>query len=306
MFNLGEYLKSKSVIVDKSLKKIVGDCVSATLADSMNYSLMAGGKRIRPILVLTAYDIFAEQKETTEQTACNGYKKIMPLACALEIIHTYSLIHDDLPAMDNDDLRRGKPTNHKVYGDAVAILAGDALLTKAFSELAALSEYYPAEKVIKAIKYVADNAGMNGMVGGQVLDIQNDGITKTDIDEAYLYKTSNCKTGALITASVAAPALLLGKDIDAKNLEGYGRAIGVAFQIVDDILGATASREELGKTPNIDSENNKATFVSILGIDGARTRAREEIKKAKDLISTYGAKAEPLIAIADYIVERKF
>ena len=302
MFKLGEYLKGKSVIVDKSLKQIVGDCVSGTLADSMNYSIMAGGKRIRPILVLTAYDILTGN----EQSASTDYKNIMPLACALEIIHTYSLIHDDLPAMDNDDLRRGKPTNHKVYGDAIAILAGDALLTRAFSRIADLSEYYPADKVVKTIKYVADNAGMNGMVGGQVMDIQNDGVTNMLIDEPYLYKTSNCKTGALIMASVASPAILLGKDNDIKNFEGYGRAIGVAFQIVDDILGATASREELGKTPNIDSENNKDTFVSVLGIDGARARAKEEIKKAKDFISTYGTKAEPLISIADYIVERKF
>lgn len=306
MFKLGEYLKSKSSIVNKALNGVLSTSVSSALYDSMNYSLTAGGKRIRPVLVLTAWDILNENEDKNERKVADNYNKIMPLACALEMIHTYSLIHDDLPAMDNDDLRRGKPTNHKVYGDAVAILAGDALLTLAFSEMYKLSEHYPSDKVLETIKYIADASGMNGMVGGQVLDIQNDGTTKVGIDESYLYKTSNCKTGDLIKASVATPAILLGKDKDVKNFEGYGRAIGVAFQIVDDILGVTASREELGKTPNIDTENNKVTFVSLLGIDGAKKRAKEEIIQAKDFVSKYGSKAEPLIAIADYIVDRKF
>jgi len=312
MFNLGEYLKGRSVIVDKGLKTVLDKCVSDALVDSMKYSLLGGGKRVRPVLVLAAYEILSDlgaqnsKKDSQAKPTSGYYDKILPLAYALEMIHTYSLIHDDLPAMDNDDLRRGKPTNHKVYGDALAILAGDALLTQAFSELTKLSEYHSADNVLKTIKYVANASGTNGMVGGQVLDVQNDGVTKAGIDEAYLYRTSNCKTGELITASVAAPAVLLGKTQDIKNLEGYGKAIGVAFQIVDDVLGATASREELGKTPNIDAENHKMTFVSLLGIDGAKQRAREEVKKAKDFISVYGNKAEPLTAIADYIVNRKF
>ncbi|MEI6093003.1 MAG: polyprenyl synthetase family protein [bacterium] len=306
MFKLGEYLKNKSSVVNKALNEVLRDSVSNALNDSMNYSLTAGGKRIRPVLVLTACDILKPDDDKNKEANLDNYNKIMPLACALEMIHTYSLIHDDLPAMDNDDLRRGKPTNHKVYGDAIAILAGDALLTQAFSEMYKLSKYYPAEKVLEIIKYVADASGMNGMVGGQVLDIQNDGITKVGIDETYLYKTSNCKTGALIKASVATPAILLGKNDDVKNFEGYGKSIGVAFQIVDDVLGVTASREELGKTPNIDTENHKITFVSMLGIEGAKKRAKEEIVRAKDFVSSYGKKAEPLIAIADYIVDRKF
>ncbi|MCX6111827.1 MAG: polyprenyl synthetase family protein [Proteobacteria bacterium] len=307
MFNLAEYLKSKSIIIEKALKGILSECVSGTLCDSINYSLTSGGKRIRPVLVLTAWDILRiDDGKNKQKMTLENCKEIIPLACALEMIHAYSLVHDDLPAMDNDDLRRGKPTNHKVYGDAIAILAGDALLTQAFNELYKLSACYPADKVLKTIKYIADASGMNGMVGGQALDIQNDGITKVGIDEAYLYRTSSCKTGALITASVATPAILLGRDKDVKNFEGYGKAIGVAFQIVDDVLGVTASREELGKTPNIDSDNNKVTFVSLLGIEGAKNRAKEEIKKAKNFISGYGPKAEPLIAIADYIVERKF
>ena len=307
MFNLAEYLKSRSIMVEKALQGILGECASSTLCDSMNYSLTSGGKRIRPILVMTAWDILRIDDEKTKQKmSLEICKEIIPLACALEMIHTYSLIHDDLPAMDNDDLRRGKPTNHKVYGDAIAILSGDALLTQSFNELCKLSASYPTDRVLKTIKYIADAAGMNGMVGGQALDIQNDGVTKVGIDEAYLYKTSNCKTGALITASVASPAILLGRDKDIKNFEGYGRSIGVAFQIVDDILGVTASKEQLGKTPNIDSDNNKITFVGLLGLEGAKSRAKEEIKKAKDFISGYGLKAQPLLAIADYMVERKF
>ena len=307
MFNLAEYLKSRSIIVEQAVQGIVGECVSGTLCDSINYSLTSGGKRIRPVLVMTAWDILRiEDEKNKQKLTLESCKEIMPLACALEMIHTYSLIHDDLPAMDNDDLRRGKPTNHKVYGDAIAILAGDALLTQAFNELCKLSSYYPAERVLKTINYIADASGMNGMVGGQALDIQNDGVTKVGIDEAYLYRTSNCKTGALITASVAAPAILLGMDKHVKNFEGYGKAIGVAFQIVDDVLGVTASREELGKTPNIDSDNNKITFSGLLGIENAKKRAKEEVRKAKDFVSGYGPKAEPLIAIADYIVERKF
>jgi len=307
MFNLAEYLKNRSKIVEAALQDILGNGVSSTLHDSMYYSLASGGKRVRPILVITAWDILRKDEEKTKQKiTLEICKEIIPLACALEMIHTYSLIHDDLPAMDNDDLRRGKPTNHKVYGDAIAILSGDALLTQSFNELCKLSASYPTDKVLKTIKYIADAAGMNGMVGGQALDIQNDGVTKVGINEEYLYKTSNCKTGALITASVAAPAILLGRDKDIKNFEGYGKSIGVAFQIVDDVLGVTASKEQLGKTPNIDSDNNKVTFVGLLGLEAAKSRAKEEIKKAKDFISGYGIKAQPLIAIADYIVERKF
>ena len=300
-FDLKSYLRSRSGIVDKALKDILkGSFAPATLTDSMNYSLMAGGKRLRPILALSSWEMLLGLDNPSEEE----YKKIMPFACAMEMIHTYSLIHDDLPAMDNDDLRRGKPTNHKVYGDAIAILAGDALLTEAFVVLTKLSKYYDAPNVVSTISYIGNASGMSGMVGGQVLDIENDSRHTVKIDESYLAKTSKSKTGAIIMASVVCPALLEGMDDEIKQLEGYSKGIGLAFQIIDDILGVTATKEELGKTPNIDVNNKKHTFVDILGLDGARKRAQQEIDEAKECLNKYGNKATALTAIADYFISR--
>jgi len=310
-FDLKTYLKSKSVVVDKALRDILKNSnpstmnPSATLVDSMNYSLMSGGKRLRPILALSSWEMLGAGMSNAGQSPSNdGYQKILPFACAVEMIHTYSLIHDDLPAMDNDDLRRGKPTNHKVYGDAVAVLAGDALLTEAFVVLSRLSKYYDASNVISTINYVGNASGMNGMVGGQVLDIENDPHHSAKVDEKYLSKTSNNKTGALITASVVGPAILLGMNSDIKDLECYSQGIGLAFQIIDDILGSTSTRDELGKTPNIDVNNKKQTFVDVLGLDGARKKAEDEIDKAKACLNKYGDKATALKAIADYFISR--
>ncbi|MFH1223641.1 MAG: farnesyl diphosphate synthase [Pseudomonadota bacterium] len=300
--NLESYLKSKKTIIESALQKFFEHGDVPTLVSSMNYSLLAGGKRVRPILTLTAYDIFNGKKSKLEP----DYAEILPLACGIEMIHTYSLIHDDLPAMDNDDLRRGNPTNHKIYGDAVAILAGDALLTEAFTVFTQLLNFYEAKNVAHTIEYVARASGFNGMVGGQVLDIENDGNDPFKINEEYLRKTSYFKTGALITASVASPAVLLNRVEDVKKLEEYGKAIGLAFQVVDDVLGVTSTREKLGKSPNIDAENNKKTFVTIMGVDGAKKLAKDEIEKAKTFVSSYGKTAEPLMAIADYIILRSF
>ncbi len=300
MFELKDYLRTKSRIVESALGTMFGSCVSYNLLSSMQYSLKAGGKRIRPILVMASRDLLLKEdvKKPTD------YHQVMPLVCALEIIHTYSLIHDDLPAMDNDDLRRGKPTNHKVYGDAVAILAGDALLTEAFNVLCLLSKHHEAEKVIGVIKYVSKASGMNGMVGGQVLDIENDGVHGVKPDLDYLYKTSYCKTGELIKASVASPAILYGTSADLSKLEEYGKAIGVAFQMVDDLLGASSTDEQLGKSVNIDKKNNKTTFIDLLGFDETKKLAGQEIEKAKALVGGYGEFAQPLISIADYIINR--
>ncbi len=299
MFQLKEYLNSKSRIVEQALGELFVKGISVELVSAMNYSLKAGGKRIRPILVMASRDMLLKEdvKKATE------YQKVMPLACAIEMIHTYSLIHDDLPAMDNDDLRRGKPTSHKVYGEAVAILAGDALLTEAFNVLCLLSKNHEHDKVIELIKYVSKASGMNGMVGGQVLDIENDGVhVKPDLE--YLYKTSYCKTGELIKASVAGPAILYGTISDTKCLEEYGKAIGIAFQMVDDVLGVTSTKEELGKSAHIDEKNNKRTFIDILGVDGTKKLALQEIEKAKTAIAPYGKFAEPLLSIAEYIISR--
>lgn len=301
--NLKTYLKARSSIVDKTLRGILKPpFASTTLADSMNYSLMAGGKRLRPILALSSWEMLTGIQNPTE----NDYSKIMPFACAMEMIHTYSLIHDDLPAMDNDDLRRGKPTNHKVYGDAVAILAGDALLTEAFVVLTGLSKNYNPANVLALITAVGNASGMNGMVGGQVMDIENDSHHTVKIDEKYLCKTSINKTGAIISASVVGPAILMGMYSDVKDLEGYASSIGLAFQIIDDILSVTSTKEELGKTPNIDISNQKKTFIDVMGMDGARRRAQEEINKAKAYLDNYGDKAEALKAIADYFISRTY
>lgn len=300
-FDLKAYLKSRSSIVERTLKDILKNSpTSLTLTDSMNYSLMSGGKRLRPILALSSWEMLTGVQNPTEE----NYQKILPFACAMEMIHTYSLIHDDLPAMDNDDLRRGRPTNHKVYGDAVAILAGDALLTEAFVVLTKLSKYYDSSNVVSAITYVGNASGMHGMVGGQVLDIENDSRHPTKIDEKYLCKTSMNKTGAIITASVVGPAILMDMYSDVKELEGYSQGIGLAFQIIDDILGATATKDQLGKTPKIDVNNKKQTFVDVLGLDGARKRAKQEIDTAKAKLDKYGDKAEALKAIADYFISR--
>lgn len=300
MFDLKDYLKTKARIVDEALETLFSESVSYSLKSAMNYSLKAGGKRIRPILVMASRDMLL--KDAAKKAS--AYHEVMPLVCAMEIIHTYSLIHDDLPAMDNDDLRRGKPTNHKVYGDAVAILAGDALLTESFRVLCRLSQHHSAEKVLEVIRYIAKASGMNGMVGGQVLDIENDSVHGVKPDLDYLYKTSYCKTGELIKASVASPAILYGNIDDIKALEEYGKAIGVAFQMVDDVLGATSTKEELGKSAHIDEKNNKKTFVDLLGVDGAKDLAAREIEKAKTAVLRYGEFARPLTSIADYIIKR--
>ncbi len=300
MFDLKGYLKNKGSIVESVLDTLLSNGTSHSLLSSMNYSLKAGGKRIRPILVMASRDMLL--KEDVKDGS--AYHEVMPLVCAMEMIHTYSLIHDDLPAMDNDDLRRGKPTNHKVYGDAVAILAGDALLTEAFRVLCRLSQHHSAEKVIEVIRYISKASGMNGMVGGQVLDIENDTVHGVTPDLEYLYKTSYCKTGELIKASVASPAILYGNVDDIKSLEEYGKAIGVAFQMVDDVLGVTATKEELGKSAHIDEKNNKKTFVDLLGVDGTKDLAKREVEKAKTAVLRYGEFAQPLISIADYIIKR--
>lgn len=296
MIDIDKYIRTRADLVNTELQQYFPPCVASTLCEAMKYSMFAGGKRIRPVLALASWNLL----NGTE----GNYSAIMPYACAVEMVHTYSLIHDDLPAMDNDSIRRGKPTNHMVFGDAVAILAGDALLTKAFNILPDLAEWHPSENVLKIVKLLSEASGMNGMVGGQVLDIENDGTNK--IDEDYLSAAYRYKTTGLITASVTGPAVLLGMDDDAEILKSYGNSIGFAFQLVDDVLGVMSTREELGKTPNIDEANNKTTFVEIHGVRGASELARTEINKAKELLMGYGDLSEPLLMIADYIISRTF
>ncbi len=262
---------------------------------AMRYSLTAGGKRVRPILCLAA----AQAVDSTHM----DYRDLMPVACALECIHTYSLIHDDLPAMDNDDLRRGKATNHILHGEAGAILAGDGLLTWAFDLLSNPAHgTLSADKKLRIIHIIARAAGSYGMVGGQSLDIASENKT---FPFETLQTIHRSKTGALITASVLAGAVGAGADEkQMAALEQYGKQIGLAFQIVDDLLNATATTEQLGKAAGSDAELGKATYPAYFGIEETRTKARNAASNAKKSLSGFDSKAQPLRLLADYIVSR--
>jgi geranylgeranyl diphosphate synthase, type II len=266
-----------------------------TIHRAVRYSLFAGGKRIRPALVLAA-----------GQPVGGRLHALLPLACAVEMIHTYSLIHDDLPAMDNDDLRRGKPTCHKVFGEAIAILAGDALLTRAFHLLAAVPaapDPETARRRLSATAVLAEAAGTLGLIGGQVADLESTGREASGPD---LERIHRAKTGALIGACVRCGGLVGGASADQlAALGGYGSAIGLAFQVVDDILDATEGRDRLGKTPGKDDSAGKATYVRLYGLERAQAMARSLLEEALLAIAPLGQNAATLAGIARLIVERR-
>ena len=266
----------------------------ATIHAACRYSLMAGGKRIRPVLVLAAGEAVGGARE-----------ELLPLACAVEMIHTYSLIHDDLPAMDNDDLRRGKPTSHKVFGEAIAILAGDALLTRAFDLLAEIPPGWDdgrARRRLAAIAVLGEACGTRGLIGGQVMDLESEGKA---IGAADLERLHRAKTGALLGACVRGGAILGGADAPAlAALERYAAAIGLAFQVVDDVLDATEDSASLGKTAGKDAAAHKATYVSVHGLDRARAMAAELRQQALDAVAPFGPRGELLGAIARLVVDR--
>nr|WP_175478650.1 farnesyl diphosphate synthase [Clostridium homopropionicum] len=238
--------------------------------DSMAYSVKVGGKRIRPTLMLYTYNMFK-----------NDFNNILPIACALEMIHTYSLIHDDLPCMDNDDLRRGKPTNHKVFGEAIAVLAGDGLLNEAMSIM--FNESLKGDKnVLEACSIISNAAGVEGMIGGQIVDIISEGKL---IDKDQLYYMHKCKTGALIKSSIVAGAILGGASKGEINiLDEFGEKLGLIFQIKDDILDVVGETEILGKNAKSDIENNKTTFVTQFGLDKCIEFCESLTKDAIDLL----------------------
>jgi len=301
------YIDNLINLVNNFLINNLSNSVSKELKEAMLYSINAGGKRIRPILCIAVWEMLSKiskkKQDIKAELTLKDYNKILPLACSFELIHTYSLIHDDLPSMDNDDYRRGKLTNHKVYGEAMAILAGDALLTESFFILSLLQDYFEASKVLKVNKLIALAAGAAGMVGGQALDIAN--VKQKEIDKTYLKEVNSAKTGALIKAACLSPAILLGEEEQA--FETYGSALGYAFQLTDDVLGALSSKEILGKTPNLDEKNNKITYINIYGVDKTLELAKTEIKKAKDALKNYSTEyKENLINIADYVINRKF
>jgi geranylgeranyl diphosphate synthase type II len=259
----------------------------------MRYSLFAGGKRVRPILAIAAAEALGARSSG-----------LLPLAGALELIHTYSLIHDDLPAMDDDDFRRGRPTCHKVYGEAIAILAGDGLLNRAFEVLSdpRRTKAVPAVRLVAIIKEISTASGVLGMVGGQVVDMESEG---REIDFPTLEYIHTHKTGALIRASVRVGALYAkASEKRLKALTRYGELAGLSFQIVDDILDITGKREEIGKNIGSDLKKGKRTFPSFFGLEGSRLRAKEVGDKAIDALRDFDHRADPLRALAKYIVKR--
>jgi geranylgeranyl diphosphate synthase type II len=260
------------------------------LAEAMRYSLLAGGKRIRPVLALATAAALGRDPE-----------QVLPLAAALEMIHTYSLIHDDLPAMDDDDLRRGKPTCHKAFGEDVAILAGDGLFAEAL-QLALAHQAGPPENVLAALREVTGAAGVNGMVGGQFLDI----TAPDDLEPAALRRLHELKTGRLIAASVDSVLLLSGAEADARQLYGrFAAELGVLFQIVDDILDVTGDEQSLGKPQGSDARHGKRTYVSVFGLERARELAAESHREARGALAQAGGETRQLERIADYILTRQ-
>ncbi len=291
-----EYLERKRIEVDRFLDLVTPPSVTppTTLHESMRYSLLAGGKRIRPILAIAAAEAIAA---TTPG--------LMPVACSLEFIHTYSLIHDDLPSMDNDDFRRGKPTSHKAYGEAMAILAGDALLTMAFDIISRpdLMKGCDPVRQVRLVQELAYGSGNMGMVGGQVLDIKAE---NKDIDLPTLQNIHKHKTGMLIRAAVRMGAIAAGaNDRQLDDMTGYAEDIGLAFQIADDVLNVTGTREELGKNPNTDAERGKKTYPTFHGVEGAKKMADDCVTRAINRLSSFDSLADSLREIARYITSRK-
>ena len=286
-------LEEKIIEVNKSLEKFIEekDNPQATIYKAMNYSIHAGGKRIRPVILISVAELLGASRES-----------VMPYACAIEMIHTYSLIHDDLPCMDNDDLRRGKPTNHKVYGEALAVLAGDALLNKAFEIILKNSQLSP-NMTLAALSEIADAAGTEGMIGGQVIDIESE---NKQIDAVTLMTLHLHKTAALIMASAKVGALLAGGSReDLTNFEEFARYLGIAFQIKDDILDVCGDAEKLGKNTGVDDEKNKSTFVKIYGLEQSENLLSDYTQKAIDSLSSYGDAAGFLSELARFLLKRE-
>ncbi len=298
--DIQKYLKEKKEMVDKALEEYFPDPNStgtkagypASLHQAIRHSLFSGGKRIRPILSISAFEAVGGKR--------NG---ILPFACALEMIHTYSLIHDDLPAIDNDDYRRGNPTCHKAFGEAIAILAGDGLLTEAFRLMTKNPDEDP-RIVLDIVHEVAHASGIYGMVGGQVVDIESEG---KEVDFPTVEYIHTHKTGALILTSVRT-GVKLGRG-DANTLKAftqYGKKIGLAFQIVDDILNVEGKAELLGKGTGSDLLKKKATYPALMGVEESKKRAEELMETAIELLTPFGPEADPLREIARFIVQREF
>jgi len=294
--DLKAYLNEKRRIVDEALKEFFpqSEGPAADVIKAMHYSLFAGGKRLRPILCMAGAGAVGGEEQD-----------ILPVACALELIHTYSLIHDDLPVMDNDEIRRGKPTNHRIFGEAIALLAGDALLTEAFQLMTRmnLSERVNPRSLLNVIGLIARAAGYQGMVGGQVVDIQSEG---KEADPFLVQFIHSHKTGALIAVSVSSGAILGGgEEPRVKAVTSYGQKIGSAFQIADDILDIEGDSQELGKGVGGDARQKKITYPSVFGLRRSKEIQRDMVEQAIESLKPFDHRADPLRHIAQYIVERK-
>jgi len=295
MLDLDSYFTSQKKRINRALESLLKTSDKPDrILEAMTYSLMAGGKRIRPVLCVAA-----------AEAAGGNPEDALPAACALEMVHTYSLIHDDLPAMDDDALRRGKPTCHMAFDEATAILAGDALLTLAFQTLASieLSNAEQAAKWLRVIRLISYAAGYCGMIQGQMLDITSEGRQLTLAELKSLHRL---KTGALIEASISSGAVLGGLNSNRISmLESYAQNIGLAFQVTDDILNVEGDPEIMGKAVGTDKLRNKSTYPSLLGLKKSKDFAGKLVENALQALESFDQKAEPLRAIAKYIVERK-
>jgi geranylgeranyl diphosphate synthase type II len=294
-FDLKSYLSRRRQLVETALEKIFPPAsgLQKRVVEAARYSLFAGGKRLRPILCLAAAEVVGGDIES-----------ILTAACGLEMIHTYSLIHDDLPAMDDDDFRRGVATNHKVYGEAIAILAGDALLTEAFEYLAqSAHDDASSGKAVEVIRTAVKASGYRGMIGGQVIDLEceNQVVSLATVEYMHIHKT-----GALLSASLEIGAILGGGDqAQIKTLKDYGHHFGLAFQITDDLLDVEGDPALMGKTPGSDAAKNKMTYPALLGIVQSRDAAKQHVDAALEALAGFDEKAEPLRAIAHYLLVRK-
>ncbi|NIQ90384.1 MAG: polyprenyl synthetase family protein [Deltaproteobacteria bacterium] len=291
--NLKQYLEARRLMVEEALEVALPqeDGPASRVVEAMRYSLFAGGKRLRPILCLAASEAVGGEIQSA-----------MPAGCALEMIHTYSLIHDDLPAMDDDDLRRGKPTNHKVFGEAIAILAGDGLLTEAFVLLSDYHSLLP-ERAVQVIGVIAEAASYRGMVGGQVVDMLSQ---NKPADLETVQQMHSRKTAALIAAATESGALAgKGSEAQVAALARYGRAIGLAFQIADDILDIEGDTELLGKSTGADEARGKVTYPAAVGLESSRQAANDMIHDALAALEGFDDKANPLRSLAHYIITRK-
>lgn len=297
-FDLKAYITEKRQALDEALDRFLpaSSGLEKTVVEAARYSLFAGGKRVRPVLCLAAAELVE-----------GSVNAVMPAACALEMVHTYSLIHDDLPAMDNDDFRRGRPTNHRVYGEAVAILAGDLLLTEAFGLLAAPptveAAAIPAERRLQAVAILARASGAQGMIAGQVIDLESE---TREVDLTTVEYMHIRKTGALISASLEIGAVLSGASPEAlEALTRYGRHVGLAFQITDDLLDVEGDPEVMGKSAGSDAARNKKTYPALVGVVRTKEIAQDHVQQAVKALDGFGRKADPLRALAHYLLIRK-